>query len=331
MAPILSQPESWEQKEIQIKLERAEEFAKLTPDQQNKILAEEKIKFEKTKAAAREDLGYKPFKPGQKKAETIRQEDEEKARELAKFEGGDKGKRAPGAPEQKDKPKEMTTPEMKRFMEIFNAAVENISGKKPFEFTSMSVDNLGQPAKHHAIMKKLVDHSQFNDLKPEEISRRLQHQETSPWQIGLQIEIDMGEDQKNHLGLTNLALELSVASLMDGHFSEKLVRFTNLAFFAAALHKKNKEKQMAPPKDVAKKNELKIDQTSTNQAQKFGVSKIGEDAALAVVAPAIAIGPNAPAIFAFNQGSIWGTIDSQGTPANPKELQETLDKISKEN
>lgn len=284
-------------------------------------MVEEKQKFEQSQAKVREDLGYKPFKPGQKSPEVLKLEEEEKKRELASLEGKD---------QKKEQAKEFPSAEMKRFMEIFNAAEENIYWKKPFEFTSMSLDDFGRPSKHHAVMKKLVDHSQHEDLQSDKIRQRLEKKETKPWQIGLQIEIDMGEDKNNHLGLTNLELEVSVTSLLEGHFSEKLARFTNLAFFAASLHQKSKNSQMEKPKEKASKNEPKINQSATTQGQKYGVSKIGEDAALAVIAPAIAIGPNAPAAFAFNHGSVWGTIESQGNPANPKELQEALDKISKE-
>ncbi len=324
--PQLVNPESWEQKEVQIRLERAEEFAKLTPQEQQKTLDQEKIKFHQEQTKARENLGYKKFESTHPDLARTKEEARQKADELAKFEKNlDQKNKKEGL---KEKPEDL---DLKRFKEILTAAEENITKRKSFEFQSIDLDNKGQRVTHQAFMTKLLDHSQKNeDLTAGQIWQRIEQKAALPTQISLQIEVDMGEDKGNHLGLTNLRLEVSLASLLDGHFLEKLTNFTNMVFFAAELHHRQgqaEQKKPLPP-EPDKNAAAKVDQTTVQAAAPFGLTSLVTNGSILPSIGAFQAGQTTAAAFSFNQGAVWGTFDTQKVPANPRELQEAYDKLT---
>ena len=65
--------------------------------------------------------------------------------------------------------------------------------------------------------------------------------------------------------------------------------------------------------------------------EKFAITQLDSNGGLQGADQAFENGETAPVAFSFNNGSVWGTFESHGAPNNPKELQEALDKNSKEN
>lgn len=317
--------ESWEQRETQIRLERAEEFAKMSPTDQIKVLEEEKVKFNKEKEEARKTLGFQKFDPkasAKAKQQTHYDEQSFKDRELAKFEQTLDKKNAKADTEAAERAPQV---DQNRFNELYQAAIHNIESKKPFEFQSMAVDDHGRLASHFARMTKITDHSQKNDLSPAEVSDRLSKKQTKPEQIGLTIDIDMGEDQNNHLGLMNLRLELPLASLQEGHFSEKIAKFTNIVLFAATLHDKQQKVANSKPAEVDQKKSFSQDIEKIKE--KSGLKTLRNEGGMNNN-PSLEQGDLSTVTFSCNNGAIWGTFDQHGISADPKELQESLDKIT---
>lgn len=330
--PTQVNPESWEQHETQIRLERADEFAKLSPAEQQKILSEEKIKFEKMQKEAKTELGFKPFDPAKAKADrpTPEQEAAERQKALAKFE---RSLNTPAdAKSKKDGSKEKETPfDEKRFYELFEAAVDNIHGQKPFEFQSVALNDFGAKSSHLAKMTKLTDFSQKKDLPPAEILSRLKEKKASPNQITLRVEVDMGENQNNDLGLTNLSFEIPLVALIEGRFIQKLTKFTNLVFFAALLHDREAKKETKPAAEPPKPKSGELEKPIKEKPfNKFGLTKVDENGSLRGGSGAFEQGDTSTVAFACNNGFIWGTFDQHRVPNDPKELQEALDKTSLE-
>jgi hypothetical protein len=329
----LNQNENWEQKEVQIKLERAEEFSKMTPEQQAKVLVEEKARFQEEQAKVKKDLGYgEHYDPSKAKADP-RQRDLEakaKAEELAMFEHReDSGQSKKMTPEQKE------VLEKKQFKEYFNAAAENIEQKKPFEFHCVALDDFGRQVAHQARMIKLIDHSQRNDLKPAEIWERIEKKQAKRGQVGLKFEIDMGEDKRNSLGLTNISMEMSLQSLMEGGLAEKLSRFTNLVYFAAQAHDRAKPDTPPPaatgterPKTA--KPEKKANPALEQNYKKYSINYSDKGENQINSTGALEQGESAPVVFSLNNGEVWGNFNPNSVPNNPKELQDALDKIGNE-
>ncbi|MCC7432395.1 hypothetical protein IT412_02605 [Candidatus Peregrinibacteria bacterium] len=316
--------ESWEQRETQIKLERAEEFAKMSPADQVKVLEEEKVKFTKEKEEARKSLGFQKFDPkasAEAKKQTSKDEQTSKDSELAKFEQSLDKKSPQAQPEASEKDSQV---DQKRFNELYQAAIRNIESQKPFEFQSMAADDHGRLANHFARMTRITDHSQKSDLSPAEVSDRLLKKQTKPEQIGLTIDIDMGEDQNNHLGLMNLRLELPLASLQEGHFSEKIAKFTNIVLFAATLHDKQQKVSNSKPAEIDQKKSFSQDLEKIKE--KSGLKTLRSEGGLNNN-PSLEQGDLSTVTFSCNNGAIWGTFDQHGISSNPKELQEALDKI----
>lgn len=330
--PAQGNHESWEQHETQIRLERADEFTKLSPAEQQKILAEEKTKFEKMQKEAKTEFGFKPFDPVKAKADrpTPEQEAADRQQALAKFEQSLNS--SPDSKPKKESPKGKEAPfDEKRFYQLFEGAVDNIKGQKPFEFQSMSLNNLGSQSSHSAKMLKLTDNSQKKDLEPGEILSRLKEKQASPNQITVRVEVNMGEDQNNNLGLTDVSFEIPLASLMDGHFIQKLTKFTNLVFFAALLHDKQKKQGLKPGAETpnSKPGEAKKP-TKEQPFNKFGLIKLAENGGLQGGAGAFEQGDTSTVAFACNNGFVWGTFDQHRAPDDPKELREALDKSNTE-
>ncbi len=327
----LNQTESWEQKEVQIRLERAEEFAALSPEKQAEILVREKAKFQEEQARLKKELGYgEHYDPAKAKVDPARQkqEQEQKEAELRVFEhreDSDQSKKMTA--EQRESLKEQ---EFKRY---FEAAVVNIEEKKPFDFRSVALDDFGKQVVHQARMVQLLDHSQKNDLKPAEIWQRIENKQAGRGQIGVKFEIDMGEDRKNNLGLTNVSLEISLESLMEGGLTEKLKRFTNLVFFAAQSHDRALKKQPAAtpagPSKTARPERKENDALERNY-KKYSLNYSDKDSRLATPEGAVKQGGTTPVAFSFNNGEVWGSFNPDSAPVDPKELQEALDQIGNE-
>ena len=319
--------ESWEQREAQIREERAAEFSKLTPEEQQKILTAEKTRFQEARSKLKTDLGYGGFDPaGQKKAEAANRKAEEEAHQREIENEEKKLRESQGAGEHRE---QQATPELTRFLVLFDAAVQNIEQKKPFEFESVALDDFARPVRQHALMRQMFDHSQKDSLSPADIRKRLEKGTAKPVQISVTVEIDMGESKNNSLGLTNLGLRLSLASLIDGHFSEKLSRFTNLALYASVLH--DRQKNAEPPKAtrdqaVPPREEGRFQK----EREKFAITQLAENGGLLGADKAFETGATNTVAFSFNNGSVWGTFDTHGAPVNPKELQESIDKTNKE-
>lgn len=321
--------ESWEKKDAQIRLERAEEFSKLPPEEQEKILAEEKIKFHKAQQKLKQDLGYGDFDPGHQGSEDKKREDRERKEQADALEDlEDEMDTNIEAPSKAEKQTELETAEQKRFEALFQAAEENIEQQKDFQFTSAALDDFGRQIKQSAYMRKIVDHSQQKALNSREVWARLQKGESRPNQIGVVIEIDMGEDQNNSLGLTNLRLELSLASLLDGHFSEKLSRFTNLVLYAAVMHARQKQQSSVPVMQDDREGSPAGNERINTELSERGVSQIGENGGLDMAKGIFESGRTGTVAFSFNNGAVWGTFEEHGAPNNPKELQESLDKTN---
>lgn len=322
--------ESWEQKEAQIRQERAEQFAKLPPEEQQKILEQEKIKFQQEQERLKKDLGYGDFDPESHQAKIKHGQEHEAAAKKTEIAEMEAKLRQPKPETEHQEVKEKTPNiELAKFLTLFDAAVENIKQQKPFEFMSVALDNFAQPIKQKAYMKKLFDHAQKADLPPAKIRERLTKGQTKPEQISLELEIDMGEDKNNHLGLTNLQLKVSLASLIDGQLTDKLARFTNLVLYAAVMHDRQKkattqEKTTQRPAPTDREKEL------TKETEKFAITQVKDQGGLFGSDKDFEQGLSSPVAFSFNNGSVWGTFDSQGAPANLKELQESIDKTSKE-
>ena len=305
--------ENWEQREAQIRREKADEFSKLSPAEQAKILAKEKAEFESNKSKLREDLGYKPFDPEKhKKTSTGFEHSLDK---------------------KTDKKVKLPPEDLKRFYELFDAAADNISGKKAFPFEASAVDDLGKTARFKAVMSKLTDHSEKSQLSPQEILERLNQEKSSPYQIGITILIDMGEQKDNHLGLTNLSMEVPLVALLSGHFTEKVAQFTNLVLFAAALHdKQQKELSKIAPNitKTDKKPESPVLEKISKTESLYGLQVYDAASQINPTAGALEQGDTSALTFACNNGSVWGQLDLSGKMASGVELQESVDKISKE-
>ena len=308
-----NQIESWEQREAQIRKEKADEFSKLTPDEQAKILAKEKAEFEADKAKLRNDLGYKPFDPEKHKKSSTGYEH--------------------SLDKKTDKKDKLPPEDTKRFYELFNAAAENIAGKKAFPFEAAAVDDLGKTPKFKAVMSKLTDHSEKAELNPEQILERLNQEKASPYQIGVTVVIDMGEQKDNHLGLTNLSMEIPLASLLSGHFTDRIAQFTNMVLFAAALHDRQQKElsKIAPAfsKQDKKPESPTLEKISKTQNQ-YGLQVYDTSSQVTPTIGALEQGDTSAITFACNNGSVWGQVDLSHKIASGVELQEAVDKISKE-
>jgi hypothetical protein len=334
----LDQNESWEQRRVQLELERAEEFAKLSPEKKALVLQEEKLRFEQEQSRLKKELGYSDhYDPAKAKASPEQQkaEQRQKEQELRDFQ------KSLSRDQKTDRSsRESEIMHLEEFHRYFNAAQENIQLKKAFPFKSVSVDDFGRQVKFAGRMVKLVDHSpdlKEKDLKPGEIWQRVEQKKTKPSDIGLKIEINMGEDKNNHLGLTNIGFEMSLEYLMEGGLSEKLSRFTNLVFFAAMMHERQNKLALPVQPDVrsgapAKKiGEEQKKLTAINQAlQKFSVMQNGTNERLSGSQGELNERKITTVAYSINNGQIWGTFDSHGAPVNPRELQEALDKINLE-
>ncbi|MCC6643462.1 hypothetical protein IT411_01825 [Candidatus Peregrinibacteria bacterium] len=315
MADQKHSPESWEQKQAELEKDNADMLAKMTPEQKADFLAKEKIEFQKNQDKLRADLGYKKFDPEEHKKALAGQ------------------KESTGFEQSLDKKKEKLPPaDLKRFYELFTAATENIDGKKKFDFQSAAIDDLGKPVQHLARMSRLTDHSQKKVLQPAEILDRLQKEEASPFQIGLQIDIDMGEDKNNHLGLTNLSLEVPLVALLEGNFSERISHFTNLVLYAAVMHDKQQKEQAkaAPAVAGVPQQPSKTVEKFEQEEQKFGLSQVGSSGSILPSHGGLEFGDTSTVTFNCNNGSVWGLLDLNAKPASGETLQESVDKISKE-
>lgn len=305
--------ENWEQREAQIRKEKADEFSKLSPTEQAKILAKEKAEFEANKSKLREDLGYKPFDPEKhKKPSTGFEQSLDK---------------------KTDKKDKLPPEDLKRFYELFDAAADNISGKKAFPFEAAAVDDLGKTAKFKAVMSKLTDHSEKSELNPQEILERLNQEKASPYQIGVTVMIDMGEQKGNHLGLTNLSMEIPLIALLSGHFTERVTQFTNMVLFAATLHDRQQKElsKIAPnaPKSDKKPESPTLEKITKTEKQ-YGLNVYDASSQVTPTAGALEQGDTSAITFACNNGSVWGQVDLSHKMASGLELQESVDKISKE-
>ncbi len=305
--------ESWEQREAQIRKEKADEFSKLTPSEQANILAKEKADFSASKNKLREDLGYKPFDPEKhKKSSTGFEHSLDK---------------------KTDKKDKLPPEDIQRFYDLFNAATENITGKKAFPFEASAVDDLGKTARFKAVMSNLTDHSEKLELNPAQILERLNQGKSSPYQIGVTIVVDMGEQKDNNLGLTNLSMEIPLAALLSGHFTERISHFTNMVLFAATIHDKAQKESSkiasASPK-TDKKPESPILDRIHKTANRYGLQVYDTSSQVTPTAGALEQGDISAITFACNNGSVWGQVDLSHKMASGAELQESVDKISKE-
>lgn len=305
--------ESWEQRETQIRKEKADEFGKLTPAEQANILAKEKVDFDASKKKLREDLGYKPFDPEKhKKSSTGFEHSLDK---------------------KTDKKDKLPPEDLKRFYDLFNAATENISGKKEFPFEAAAVDDLGKTARFKAVMSKLTDHSEKTALNPEQILEHLNQEKSSPYQIGVTVMIDMGEQKDNHLGLTNLSMEIPLVALLSGHFTERVVHFTNMVLFAATIHNKEQKEISkiipAGPKTDKKPESPTLDRIHKTESQ-YGLQVYDTSSQVTPTVGALEHGDTSAITFACNNGSVWGQVDLSHKMTSGVELQESVDKISKE-
>jgi len=336
----LPSPERWEDKEAQIRLERAEEFSQLTPAEQAKILTGEHEKFLREREKTKQEMRYGEFNPAakenaQEKAAREKREQEQTAKELAALEGKTKGGKP--APKEKGQSREQREKERaEKFKTYFNAAGENIEKKVDFQFKSAALNDFGKEVVHHARMIKITDHSQKADLKPEEIWKRYEKKEAKEGQIGLQIEINMGEEKNNNLGLTNLKMEIALSSLIDNTFSEQMKKFTNMVFFAAHMH--DRQVQLLPATPEAAREQKKKPDGKENKQQKaldqaykqYSINQAADHGGLEAAAGYFEQERTGTVAFAFNNGDVWGTFDSASTPVSTKELQEALDKINQE-
>lgn len=324
--------ESWEQKEAQIRQERADQFTKLSPEEQANVLAEEKVKFQETQAKLKEDLGYGDFDPKEHQAKLKSDRQKEAAAKQAEVNQMEENLRRPkeeaGPKESKEQKPEI---DLAKFLSLFTAATENIKQKKPFEFESAALDDFARPVKQKAYMKELFDHSQKAVLREEQIRERLEKGQAAPEQISLTLEVDMGEDKNNHLGLTNLQLRLSLAALTDGHLTEKLARFTNLVLYAAVMHNRQKVAGVRQQRTGTQyENEADKTKEIKKETEKFAITQMGESGGLQNASRVFELGETGSVVFAVNNGAVWGTFESHGAPVNPKQLQESIDKTGKE-
>lgn len=322
--------ESWERKEAIIRAERAEEFARLSPEEQQKILAEEKKAFEQSRQKLRADLGYGSFDQDAAKKPALSPEAEEQEKALAAREMEQKlsNPEPPGRPAEKKE--HHSTVDLPKFLALFDAARENIARQKPFEYQSVALDDFGRPVSQRAYMRGLFDHSQQLALDPDKIRQNVLKGKTRPEQISLDIEVDMGEQGDNSLGLTNLRLRLSLASLAEGQLLEKLARFTNMVYFAAHLHDRQKklpvsgkEKEETGP---VSPQHIEIEK----QKRQFKFGQLAADGGLRQSDGLFTGGNTGTVAFAINNGAVWGTFETHGAPSSPLVLQEALDKINLE-
>lgn len=322
--------ESWEQREAQIRAERAAEFSRLSPEEQQKLLAGEKKTFEESQQKLRQDLGYGQFKAERSPGPSDRTvEDQEREQAVAEMEGRLLERDSRAAPQEKNEQESLL--DLKNFLILFDAAVDNISGHKPFEFPSVALDDFGRPVTQKAFMRQIFDHSQSHKLRTDQIRERLLKKEARPEQISLDMEIDMGEDQNNSLGLTNLHLRLSLASLAEGHLTEKLARFTNLVYFAAFLHHRQQSQlPVTPAEGNRPRPATEQDNLYSQQKRRFAIGELSANGGLQLGDGIFEQGQTGTVVFSFNNGAVWGTFDEQGAPASPHQLQEALDKINLE-
>lgn len=326
--------DSWEEREKQIRLERLYEFAKLSPQEQQKILQEEKIKFQKYQEQARESLGYKKFNSENiNLSEDQKKEEKLQEAELLKInqelqQGDQVQSEKSGENEIADDINEDKL--FKRYKEMYFAAVENISKKISFEFSSISLNDKGRNSIHKAFMTDIIDNSEGEKKENDysKIWQKIERKEISPNQITILFEIDMGEDKDNNLGLKNLSLEIPLGALLDGKLSEKLSRFTNIIFFAADQYKRRNNFNIQGRNQDNEQKPVKI--LTNQELQKIGITRINEGP----VRPNIgefAKGNTNTIAFSFNNGFIWGTLDSFNLPQNPQQLSEAIDKKQTDN
>ncbi len=312
-APKKRSPESLEQRQKDRAAE--EEISGLSAEERKKRQEEQRLKYEKEKAEIKKSLYG----------------------DLATEKPAASSDQKPERPEESKKPKSNEQKEKEdreNFKKLFDAAVENIKSKKAFRFEGIDADNLGRPASHLATMTALLDHSQKGEKKPEDIWKRVENKQAKLGQIGLQVEIDMGEQKNSNLGLTNLKMEISLESLMNGGFIEKMTRFTNLAFFAAHLHsRQQKEAPQAfevPQPASSKKQKTPLEQDVEKNYKNYGITSVADKGGLENTDALFEQGRTDTVAFSFKNGAVWGTLDTQGAPADPQKLQEAVDKLPKE-
>ncbi len=322
--------DSWEEREKQIRLERMDEFSKLNPQEQQKILQEEKLKFQKSQEQTRESLGYKKFN-----SENIdfseEKEEEEKLQEEELLKINQELQQGYQPSVKKEKQSNQNEEQLyQRYKEMYFAVVENISKKLSFEFRSISLNDKGRNSIHKAFMTDIIDNSEGGKKESDysKIWQKIEKKEMSPNQITILFEIDMGEDKDNNLGLKNLSLEIPLGALLDGKLSEKLSKFTNIVFFAADQYQRKNNFNIQERSQNNQQKPVKI--LTDQELQKIGITRINGGS----VRPNIgefAKGNINTIAFSFNNGFIWGTLDSFNLPQDPQQLSESIDKKQKDN
>ena len=312
--------------ELQAQRRRDEEFSRLPPEEQARIRAEEREK----RRQAQERLNQAFYGNLLQDTTTDDKPNDEpqtdKAKPLDSKNTADNHESETPSVRTNNERREIN---LERFLILFDAAVANIDGNKPFGFDSAALDDFGNMSTQNAYMRRLIDHSQMGGSDASGIRSRLENKKTRPEQISLDIEIDMGERKHNStLGLTNITLRLSLASLMEGGLSEKLTHYTNLVYYAVQLHTRQKQLQTTKPDEVDT-NRRQTQQTEIDeQKRRFALGELSENGSFQQIDGLFAQSTTNTVAFSCNNGSIWGTFDSHGAAVNRLELQEALDKIS---
>jgi hypothetical protein len=293
----------------------SDEFTKLTPEEQKQKLQEIKDEAQLTFGDFSKSEKYNPAP-----------EKNEQAEELKKLEHslGDKPTNSDQNP--------MWNTIHQKFLQLLEAAHQNILKQTPIHFPTISLDSAGRATPALARMTRLTDYNNstqdFDKIKQrfDQNSDPKKMAELISQPLILRLDIHLGGESSAQEYLQDLSLELSLQGIHDqlqkGHrLTEILSAFTDLVLSAAAEH--SQKNSISAPEEV------KQTPSSNNQSAFRKISK-NSSADLNSMAGAFSQDSLSTVTFNSTSGQIWGEMDLNQIVATHQAPAESTDQISKE-
>lgn len=218
-----------------------------------------------------------------------------------------------------------------KFLQLLEAAHQNIIKQTPIHFPTISLDSAGRSTPALARMTRLTDYNNstqdFQKIKERFVDKndpkKLAEVINQP--LVLRLDIQMGDNSSQEY-LQDLSMEVSLQGIHDqlqkGHrLTEILSAFTNLVLSAAAEHsQKNSSTQ---PETSAKQNS-----PSSNPAfKKVSKNNTGD---LNSMSGAFSQDSLSAVTFNSTSGQIWGEMDLNQIVATHQAPAESTDQLSPE-
>jgi hypothetical protein len=303
-------------------IRESDEFTKLTPEEQ-------KQKLQQVKDEARLTFGdfskTEKYNPSQEKSQ--------QNQELQKLEYS-LGTSPDAKSDQENLPAdvEKLNQSNQKFLQLLEAAHQNILKQTPIHFPTISLDSAGRATPALARMTRLTDYNNstqdFDKIKQrfDQNSDPKKMAELISQPLILRLDIHLGGESSAQEYLQDLSLELSLQGIHDqlqkGHrLTEILSAFTDLVLSAAAEH--SQKNSISAPEEV------KQTPSSNNQSAFRKISK-NSSADLNSMAGAFSQDSLSTVTFNSTSGQIWGEMDLNQIVATHQAPAESTDQISKE-